>query len=133
MQKFRYGFIPWWEEDYEKFTYHYQTMEEDVKREAKTILAECGREELLSPAGKLGLTLFHLLVWHNFYDEVSEMLRDGRITDADITDRSGHGITPFLLACPRFEELDNDSDLPERSVEQRAGIARLLTGPGPIL
>lgn len=157
----RSRFIPWWEEDYEKFTHHYQIMEEDIKREAKAILAECGREELLSHAGKSGLTLLHLLVWHNFYDEVSEILRDGRITDADITDRNGHGITPFLLACargnlamarlllehgasdavcddrgmnafhflacPRFEELDNDSDLLERSVEQRAGIARLLT------
>lgn len=156
-------FIPWWTEDYEKFTYRYHMMEPDVIQEAKACIAECTREDLLSSAGKLGLTLFHLLVWHNFYDDVEKMLEDGRIgnADVDVPDQKGHGLTPFLLACargnlnmvrlllthgakdsscdaremnayhflvyPRFEELDNDSDLLERSVEQRAEIARLLT------
>lgn len=154
-------FIPWWMEDYEKFTYRYHIMEKDVQQDAKICLAGCSREDLLSPVGKLGLTLFHLLIWHNFYDAVKEMLSDGRITDADVPDHKGHGLTPFLLACargnldmaklllkhgakdssrddrgmnayhflvyPRFEELDNDSDAMERSVEQRAEIARLLS------
>ncbi|MBD5460275.1 MAG: hypothetical protein HDR26_04940 [Lachnospiraceae bacterium] len=156
-------FIPWWTEDYEKFIYRHHVMDQNVKQDAKACIARCGKEDLLTSAGKLGLTLFHLLVWHNFYDDVKEMLCDGRIADeeADMPDRKGHGLTPFLLACargnlamvrlllehgvkdsscddrnmnayhflvyPRFEELSNDRDLLERSVEQRAEIARLLT------
>lgn len=157
------SFIPWWVEDYEKFTYRYHIMDDATVREANACLAECGKEDLLAPAGKLGLTLFHLLVWHNFYDAAQKMLCDGRIegTEADTPDQGGHGITPLMLACargnlamvrlllehgakdslcdargmnpyhflayPRFEELDNDSEVLERSVEQRGEIARLLT------
>lgn len=96
-------FIPWWVEDYEKFTYQYHIMEDSVVRDAKACLAECGKEDLLAPAGKLGLTLFHLLVWHNFYDTVERLLSDGRIedTEADMPDHGGHGLTPLMLACAR--------------------------------
>lgn len=96
-------FIPWWKEDYEKFTYQYKIMEKDTVQNGQACLAECGKEELLTPAGKNGLTLFHLAVWHNFYDAVEEMLSDGRIEGAevDVTDHKGHGLTPFLLACAR--------------------------------
>ena len=96
-------FIPWWEEDYEKHTYKYKVMEKETMQDAQACLAECGKEELLTPAGKYGLTLFHLAVWHNFYDAVEEMLCDGRIEGAevDVTDHKGHGLTPFLLACVR--------------------------------
>ena len=84
-------FIPWWTEDYEKFIYRYHIMDSDMIQEAKICLRECGKEYLLSPAGKLGLTLFHLLVWHNFYDDVNEMFSDGRLenSETDIPDCKG--------------------------------------------
>lgn len=92
-------FIPWWEANHEEFIYHYNIMEEETVQAAQACLAECGKEDLLSPVGKMGLTLFHLLVWHNFYGPVEEMLRDGRVPEADVPDGKGHGLTPFLLAC----------------------------------
>lgn len=96
-------FIPWWIEDYQKFTYRYHIMNKETEREAKECLAACTKKDLLSSSGKLGLTLLHLLVWHNFYDEVEEMFRDGRLTDAeaDVPDQKGHGLTPLMLACAR--------------------------------
>lgn len=156
-------FIPWWVEDYEKFMYRYHMMEEGEKQQAEECLAGCTKEDLLAPVGKLGLTLFHLAVWHNFYDSVAAMLEEGRIGagEVDVPDHMGHGLTPFLLACargnlamvrllakhgakdsavddrgmnayhflayPRFEDLSNDADPLERSVGQRAEIARMLT------
>lgn len=96
-------FIPWWEDDFENATYYYDMISPDAAEDAKACAAECGREELLSPVGRAGLTLFHLLVWHNFYDSVEKALLDGRVSgeDVDITDHKGHGLTPFLLACAR--------------------------------
>ena len=157
-------FIPWWVEDYKQFIYRYGILSEEIVRDAEECVAECGKEELLSPVGSLGLTLFHLLVLHNFYDAVKKMLCDGRVggEDVDIPDHEGYGLTPFLLACsrgnlamvkllleygakdflcdkrgmnayhfltyPKFEgRLAYDSSCLERSVEQRAEIARLLT------
>lgn len=94
-------FIPWWNANHEDFTYKYNILEDDVIQDAEACLAECGKELLLSPVGRAGLTLFHLLVWHNFYDAVKKMLCDGRIgrEDVDIPDHKGHGLTPFLSAC----------------------------------
>ena len=99
----RTKFIPWWEDDYENCIYAYDIMPPDTVREAEGIIAECGRDELLSPVGNIGLTLFHLLVWHNFYDAVEKMLCDGRVEgdNVDLPDHKGHGLTPFLLACSR--------------------------------
>lgn len=157
-------FIPWWVEDYHKFTYRYRILNEETVRAAEGCAAECRKEDLLSPAGSLGLTLFHLLVLHNFYDAVEKMLCDGRIKGEEINrpDHKGYGLTPFLLACsrgnlamvrlllehgaddaacdkrgmnayhflanPKFEgRLACDFASLERSVEQRAETARLLT------
>jgi len=96
-------FAPWWTDDFENSTYWYDLIKEDTLRSAQLCLTEYGREELLAPVGSAGLTLFHLLVWHNFYDAAEQMLRDGRITDADVNvrDHKGRGLTPFLLACAR--------------------------------
>ena len=96
-------FIPWWEDDEEKSDYWDNRFEDSVVEEAEECLAKCGREELLAPVGKVGLNLFHLLVWHNFHASVEKMLCDGRITEAEINlpDQKGHGLTPFLLACAR--------------------------------
>lgn len=96
-------FIPWWEADHEELIYRYDMLEDQTIQDAESCLAECGKEQLLAPVGKAGLTLFHLLVWHNFHDPVEKMLCDGRIGagDIDTPDHKGHGLTPFLLACDR--------------------------------
>ena len=96
-------FIPWWEGNHEDFTYKYSILPAKTVEEAESLIAECGTEELLAPVGSIGLTLFHLLVWHNFYDAVKKMLCDGRVEggNVDLPDHNGHGLTPFLLACSR--------------------------------
>lgn len=96
-------FISWWEGDHENFTYKYDILPEETVQSAEDIIAACGKDELLSPVGSLGLTLFHLLVWHNFYTSVEKMLDDGRVEgeNVNLPDHKGHGLTPFLLACSR--------------------------------
>lgn len=155
-------YIPWWEDDYEAHTYKYRLFKEEVVQAAEACLSECGKETLLTPVGRYGLTLFHLLVWHNFYNMVEHMLSDGRVEGEEVNmpDQKGYGFTPFLLACgrgnlamvrllldhgadpaacdkrgmnayhflacPSFDGLMDDYSSNERSVEQRAIIARLL-------
>lgn len=66
-------YIPWWEDDFENCIYRYDIFKEDVVKEAESCLEQCSKETLLAPTGiygGYGLTLFHLLVWHNFYDAV---------------------------------------------------------------
>lgn len=96
-------FIPWWEADHESFTYKYDILPPETVQEAENIIAECGKDQLFLPVGSMGLTLFHLLVWHNFHDAVEKMLCDGRVEGGNINlpDHKGHGLTPFLLACSR--------------------------------
>lgn len=96
-------FIPWWEGNHEDFIYNYEILPQETVKDAEKILAGCSREELLSPVGSMGLTLFHLLVWHNFHGAVEKMLRDGRVEgeNVNLPDHRGHGLTPFLLACSR--------------------------------
>jgi len=90
-------FIPWWTVDSGQSGR--SILDGETIRGAEGILAEYSKEDLLAPVGSLGLTLFHLLVLHNFYHAVDTMLCDGRITDVNLPDCSGNGITPFLLAC----------------------------------
>lgn len=158
-------YIPWWETDQEDANNfdEYQIIPESVISFVNTYVSECGKEELFTPVCRGGFTLFHLLVWHNFYDAVESLFRGGR-ADADaanLADHGGNGLTPFLLACargnlamaklllergadsslcdkrgmnayhflgyPGLEVLAEDPSCLERSVEQRAEIARLLT------
>ena len=96
-----YKFIPWWEENYEDCFYQYDMFKAETIQDAEECLETCLKEDLLSPIGRGGYTLFHLLVWHNFYNCVEKMFLSGKITDSDvdIADANGHGLTPFLLAC----------------------------------
>lgn len=96
-------YIPWWEDDFENCIYRYDIFGEEEVRAMEACIAECGREALTAPVGSYGLTLLHLLVWHNFYDAVSKLLCEGKIEGEEINmpDHKGHGITPFLLACCR--------------------------------
>lgn len=103
-------FIPWWTEgysaeDFENCIYRYNIFPEDTVADIQDCVACCPTETLLAPCGygSYGLTLFHLLVWHNFYDAVKAMLEDKRISgkEVDQPDHNGYGLTPFLLACSR--------------------------------
>ncbi len=97
------SFIPWWDGDHKDTYYYYNMFEDHVIKEVEEGIGECGKEMLLSPVGKVGLTLFHLLVWHNFYNAVERVLCDGRVEGEEINmpDHKGHGLTPLLLACVR--------------------------------
>lgn len=94
-------FIPWWEDDYENSGYWYEIFEQKTIEEVKICIAACEKEELLAPVSRIGLTLFHLLVWHNFYDVVKELLCSGTITEEEVNlpDLNGNGLTPLLLTC----------------------------------
>lgn len=96
-------FIPWWEDDFENCIYRYDILKPEIVQEANTCLEECGKEVLLAPTGTYGLTLFHLLIWHNFYNAVEKMLLEGKIEgeEINIPDHKGYGLTPFMLACCR--------------------------------
>lgn len=92
---------PWWEGNHEEAIYRYNIFSRETLRDVRDCVAGCGKEELFSPVGCKGLTLFHLLVWHNFYDTVEELLRSGKVSgeEVDVRDSMGNGLTPFLLAC----------------------------------
>ena len=59
-------FIPWWEGDHENAIYRYDVLSAETIQDAEACIDACSKEELLSPVGVMGFTLFHLLVWHNF-------------------------------------------------------------------
>lgn len=94
-------FIPWWEGNHEEAIYCYDIFPEETVRDARACIEGCSKEELISPVGRYGLTLFHLLVWHNFYDTVEHLLSQGRIGREEINmpDHKGNGLTSFLLTC----------------------------------
>lgn len=95
-------YIPWWEGNHEDAIYRYSVFTKEAVQEIEACVAECEKETLLTTGGYYGLTLFHFLVWHNFYDAVEKMLCDGRMTEeVNLPDRNGYGFTPFLLACFR--------------------------------
>ena len=70
-------YIPWWEGNHEDAIYRYSVFKKEVVQEIEACVAECEKETLLTTGGYYGLTLFHFLVWHNFYDAVEKMLCDG--------------------------------------------------------
>ncbi len=99
-------YIPWWEDDFENCIYRYDIFPEDMVAEALSCVAACPKETMLAPTGiygGYGLSLFHLLVWHNFYDGIKAMFDEQKLTgeDVNLTDDKGFGLTPLLLACCR--------------------------------
>ncbi len=96
-------YVPWWDTGLEDSGSDYDHFPEETVREVNACVAECGREELHTPVGESGFTLFHLLVWLNFPDAVRDMFSAGKADEktANLTDSQGHGLTPFLLACSR--------------------------------
>ena len=71
-------FNPWWEGDHKEAIYRYSIFSEKDLEGARDCVAGCGKEEIFSPVGEVGLTLFHLLVWHNFQDVVKDLLDSGK-------------------------------------------------------
>lgn len=98
----RYKYIPWWDGDFDNAMYRYNMFTEQEIQEAEECIADCGRDTLTGTSGKLGMSLFHLLVWHNFYGALGKIL-DSEAADIDvnIADGKGRGLTPLLLACCR--------------------------------
>ena len=94
-------FHPWWEGNHEEAIYRYSIFSGKTLQDARECVAGCKKEEVLSPVGNAGVTLFHLLVWHNFYDVVEDLLRAKMVgaEEIDRTDDKGHGLTALLLAC----------------------------------
>ncbi len=94
-------FIPWWEGDHENAIYRYDVLSAETIQDAEACIDACSKEELLSPVGVMGFTLFHLLVWHNFYNAVKKLLCDGKLEaeTVNLPDHKGYGITPFMIAC----------------------------------
>lgn len=98
----RYKFIPWWECGFDKDMYCYSIFTEQEIQDAQECLKGCSLEVLQDVSGKWGLSLFHLLVWHNFYDAVETILNDKSLgIDVNLKDGKGRGLTPLLLACCR--------------------------------
>lgn len=96
-------YIPWWEDDFENCIYRYDIFEDETVQDINALVKDCGKDALLAPVGYYGLTLFHLLVWHNFYDAVKDLLDSGAFgkDEVNLPDLKGHGLTPFLLAVFR--------------------------------
>lgn len=96
----RCRYIPWWEEGQERTSYRFDLFAEEEIQGAEACVRTCTEEELSGETGGYGYTLFHLLVWHNFYDAVHTALEERKVK-VDITDHKGRGITPLFLACCR--------------------------------
>lgn len=94
----RSQYVPWWEGDFDNFTYKYEVFSDEEIHKLEECAANCKKPDLEEAAGSYGLTLFHLLVWHNLYHAVEIILTEDR-ADVDITDCREKGITPLLLAC----------------------------------
>ncbi|MDE7297786.1 MAG: hypothetical protein K2N94_03010, partial [Lachnospiraceae bacterium] len=116
-------YIPWWEDDFEHCEYQNHIFTAEEIRQVEECVRECGVDALSAPAGKSGYTLFHLLVWYNFYEVAKKALEDG--VDANLTDKKGKGVTPLLLSCCRGNLamtrllLDHGADASCRDVKGR--------------
>lgn len=95
-----YKFIPWWEVEDDNCMYKYNMFSEEDIKGAGECIAECSKEMLEDTSENRGMSLFHLLVWHNFYDAV-KMILDEKGVNVNLTDGKNRGLTPFLLACCR--------------------------------
>ncbi len=97
-QSNRSQYVPWWEGDFDNFTYKYEVFSAEEIHNMEECAAGCQKADLEEAIGSYGFTLFHLLVWHNLYQAVEKILAEGRC-DVDLTDSKQKGITPLLLSC----------------------------------
>lgn len=100
-------YVPWWDFDYEKCMYRYELFTEEEIKSVTEWAGQCTQEALLTTAGSMGFTVFHLLVWANFYDAVENILP--KIPDINVPVSQGKGslentctgATPLMLSCYR--------------------------------
>ncbi|MDE5721590.1 MAG: ankyrin repeat domain-containing protein [Clostridia bacterium] len=93
----RSKYIAWWDEDPEGM-YKYDLFKPTEIADIEACVATAQPSALTSPCGTNKFTLFHLLVWHNFYDAVKGILKTNSV-NPDISDGNGKGITALMLAC----------------------------------
>lgn len=94
----RNKYVPWWNEDKDGM-YRYDLFTDAEISEINALVESAPNETVFAPVGTYKYTLFHLLVWHNFYDAVKSVI--ARKIDVDTADGGGKGITPLMLACSR--------------------------------
>ena len=95
-------YVPWWEDDFENCIYRYDIFSKEDIQNVEESVKTWERSQLFAPVGSLGFTLFHLFVWHNFYDIVEQILEDKpEYEEINCTDSKGKEITPLMLACCR--------------------------------
>ncbi len=99
----RNKYIPWWSiESNENTMFCNSVFTAEEIPAAELCLEGCDKAALSDTSGSWGMSLFHLLVWHNFYDAAEKILNDeSRAVDVNLTDGRGKGLTPLLLACCR--------------------------------
>lgn len=100
----RYKYIPWWEDNKESSNglYRFNVFTDEQIRDIEECINGCNADIISKPAGSMGLSLFHMLVCHNFYNSVKRILEEPGFSldiDINITDCKGRGITPLMLAC----------------------------------
>ncbi|MDE7326358.1 MAG: ankyrin repeat domain-containing protein [Lachnospiraceae bacterium] len=95
-------YIPWWTCEFNETLYRSHLITQQEVQQAEDCLANCDKATLTDTSCNGGLSLFHLLVWCNFYHAVEKILNDGALNiDVNITDGKGRGLTPLMLACCR--------------------------------
>ncbi|MEY8329848.1 ankyrin repeat domain-containing protein [Lachnospiraceae bacterium 48-33] len=98
-------YVPWWNTDMKHSMYRYHVFSEEEINNITESVNQYSKETLLTLAGNLGFTLFHLLIWHGFYDAVKWALKQGINVNITITDGNGNfqdactGATPLMLSC----------------------------------
>ncbi len=97
----RCKYIPWWEDDFDNCMYRYDLFKKEEIQNVEACAAECGKDALLAPGGRYGFTVFHYLVWLNFYNAVNRLLSEGILGEAAVNQTGQTGITPLMLACSR--------------------------------
>lgn len=96
----RCKYIPWWEDDFQNCIYRYNIFKDKEIKDIEECVSGCGTDCLIKLSGNTGLNLFQLLVWHNFYNTISDIL--GNAGNNGIVNVAGrNGITPLMLACSR--------------------------------
>ncbi len=91
-------YVPWWSGWENDSMCRYDLFSAEEIAETDALIATATAEELTAPVCAYKYTLFHLLVWHNFYNAVRSVV-ERKIIDADVTDGGGKGVTPLMLAC----------------------------------
>ena len=97
----RCKFIPWWEDDFENCMYRYDLLKKEEIQNVEDCIAACDIDTLLSPVGRYDFTIFHLLIWLNFYHAAEQLLGNQEFAEKGTNLANKNGITPLLLACCR--------------------------------